>query len=80
MTADPEIEENWKLVRTALGEQWSGRTRYAAAAFFFRHAMMNAEVLEAYRILSRLDGEDPVAFLNRNGIGREWIKALQAEP
>ena len=80
MTTDRDIRENWKLVRTPLGVPWSGRTRYAAAAFFYRQGMMDAEVLEAYRILSRLDAEDPVALLNRDGIGREWIKALQTEP
>ena len=42
---------------------------------------MTAEVLEVYRICSRLDAEDALAVLALRGIGAEWsarIRALRA--
>ena len=75
---DAEVAENWALVNTPLGEEWSGRARYAAAMFFCQRGEMAPEVLEVYRICSRLDGEDPVSVLTRWRIGADWIARLQA--
>ena len=72
-----EVARNWALIATPLGEEWSGRARYAAAMFFFRRGEMSAEVLEAYRICSRLDGDDPIALLRRSGEGEDWIRRLE---
>jgi hypothetical protein len=39
---------------------------------------MAPEVLEVYRICSRLDAEDPVSVLRRWQIGAEWIARFEA--
>ena len=74
---DDETRQNWTLIRTPPGTEWSGRTRYAAAMFFFQNGEMSAEVLEVYRICSRLDGEDPLDVLQRWKIGAEWVERVQ---
>jgi hypothetical protein len=48
-----------KLLMTPLGIPGSGYTRYAAAMWFFQSGEMTAEELEAYRVCSKLDSEDP---------------------
>ena len=74
---DEETLENWTLIRTPPGTEWSGRTRYAAAMFFFQKGEMSAEVLEVYRICSRLDDEDPLDVLRRWKIGADWVERVQ---
>ena len=69
---------NRRLVLTAPGENWSGRTRYAAAMYFYQSGRMSAEVLEIYRICSRQDEVDPVDVLTRHCIGEDWLKTLKA--
>ena len=73
---DREVAENWALVNTPLGENWSGRARYAAAMFFYKRGDMNAETLEVYRICSRLDAEDPLTIIRDRGIGKDWLKRM----
>ena len=74
---DEETRQNWALIRTPPGTEWSGRTRYAAAMFFFQNGEMSAEVLEVYRICSRLDGEDPLDVLRRWKIGADWVERVR---
>jgi hypothetical protein len=74
MTRDEEEARNRALILTPLGEEWSGRTRYAAAMYFYKRGEMSAEVLEVYRICSRLDAEDPGAIMRNRGIGGDWLK------
>jgi hypothetical protein len=71
-----EVAENWALVNTALGEHWSGRTRYAAAMFFYKRGEMTADTLEVYRICSRLDSEDPLSIIRDRGVGKDWLKRM----
>jgi len=78
MEADPEAVENWELVRTPLGEPWSGRTRYAAAMFLYKRGEMDAETLEVYRICARLDNADPLPIIRDRGMGAKWL-ALMAK-
>jgi hypothetical protein len=73
---DGEVAENWALVNTPLGEDWSGRTRYAAAMFFYKRGEMNAETLEVYRICARLDAEDPLAIIRDRGVGKDWLTRM----
>lgn len=73
---DDEAAEQWALVNTPLGEAWSGRTRYAAAMFFFKRGEMNAETLEVYRICSRLDLEDPLPIIRDRGVGKAWLERI----
>jgi len=75
---DEETRRNWQIVAMPPGAEWSGRARYAAAMYFYQHGEMAAEVLEVYRICSRLDAEDPVSVLRRWHIGAEWIARLEA--
>ena len=76
---DGEAAENWALINTPLGEPWSGRTRYAAAMFFYKRGEMNAETLEVYRICSRLDREDPLSIIRDRGVGKAWLARMQAK-
>jgi hypothetical protein len=76
---DEETSRQWDLVRTPAGIEWSGRTRYAAAMYFYQRGEMSAEVLEVYRICSRLDAEDPAAVLRRYHIGLKWLLRLMGE-
>jgi hypothetical protein len=78
--SDTEIQEQWALVNTPLGEPWSGRTRYAAAMYFYKRGELSPDVLEVYRLCSRLDGEDPLAIMRDRGIGKEWMKRLGCAP
>ena len=73
---DDEAAEQWALVNTSLGEAWSGRTRDAAAMFFFKRGEMNAETLEVYRICSRLDLEDPLPIIRDRGVGKAWLERI----
>jgi len=74
---DEETRRNWQIVTTPPGSEWSGRARYAAAMYFFQRGEMAPEVLEVYRICSRLDAEDPVSVLRRWKIGVDWIEKLE---
>jgi hypothetical protein len=74
---DDEERRNWHLILTPAGEAWSGRTRYAAAMYFFEKGEMSADVLEIYRICARLDGEDAVDALEAYHMGREWIVKME---
>ena len=80
MTVAGEAEENWRLIKTPLGEPWSGRARYAAAMYFHKAGLMDSSVLEIYRALSRLDDEDPVTALRRYRLGEDWVEAMNADP
>jgi hypothetical protein len=72
-----EARENWRLILTPAGEEWSGRARYAAAMYFFKTGEMSAEVLEIYRVCSRLDDEDAVNALKAYHMGGEWIAKVE---
>ncbi len=74
LDAEDETAEQWALVNTPLGEQWSGRTRYAAAMYFYKRGLMDASTLEVYRICSRLDDQDPLSIIRERGVGKEWLK------
>ena len=76
--ADEERALQWKLVRTPLNTEWSGRTRYAAAMFFYHSGELTADELEIYRICSRLDFEDPLKIMEDRGIGKVWIARMQS--
>ena len=74
MTID---QEDWEATNAPLGVEWSGRARYAAAVSFFNHGMFGVDVLEIYRILSRLDHEDPALRLSTFENGRGWLEQLR---
>jgi Mor family transcriptional regulator len=69
--------QNWSLILTSSGEEWSGRARYAAAMHFYRKGEMSAEVLEIYRICSRIDHEDAVDALKAYKMGEAWIRKVE---
>jgi len=73
-----EAAEQWELVNTPLGEAWSGRTRYAAAMWFYKRGEMDAGTLEVYRICARLDHQDPLPIVRDRGVGNEWLKRMGA--
>ena len=75
---DRERDEQWELLHTPLGENWSGRTRYAAAMYFYKCGELPAEVLEVYRLCSRLDHQDPLAIVRDRGVGNDWLKQMEA--
>lgn len=78
MSDEAEIAEQWALVNTPLGEEWSGRTRYAAAMFFYKRGEMNAETLEVYRLSARLDWQDPLPIIRDRGVGQEWLQRMES--
>ena len=75
---DPEILEQWELVNTPLGETWSGRTRYAAAMYFYKRGELSSEVLEVYRLCARLDHQDPLTIIRDRGVGKDWLARMEA--
>lgn len=75
---DEETRRNWQIVAMPPGAEWSGRARYAAAMYLYQRGEMAADVLEVYRICSRLDAEDPISVLRRWRIGADWIAKLEA--
>lgn len=75
---DKEAAEQWALVNTPLGEPWSGRTRYAAAMYFYKRGEMSAEALEVYRLCSRLDSEDPLPIIRDRSAGKGWLERIEA--
>ena len=77
---DTEFSEHWELNNTPLGEPWSGRTRYAAAMYFYKRGELPPEALEVYRLCSRLDGEDPLSIMRDRGVGKDWLKRMGSEP
>ncbi len=68
---------HWRLIGTPLGEEWSGRTRYAAAMHLYRTGEMSAEVLEVYRMCSRLDHEDPLPIIRDRSMDAQWERKLR---
>ena len=63
----------WTLINTPVGDPWSGRTRYAAAMYFYHAGEMDDATLEIYRICSRIDHENPLDVLRSWRIGRDWL-------
>jgi hypothetical protein len=76
---DGESAEQWELINTPLGEKLSGRTRYAAAMFFYKLGEMSAETLEVYRICAGLDSENPLPIIRDRGVGKDWLKRIGFE-
>jgi hypothetical protein len=74
---DTETAEQWALINTPLGEPWSGRTRYAAAMYFYKRGELSAETLEVYRLCSRRDWEDPLPIIRERGVGKEWLERME---
>lgn len=62
------MRETWKALATPLGEPWSGRVRYTAAMELYAQGHLAHEVLEVYRMLSRLDHADPALLLQDFGL------------
>ena len=56
------------MLATPLGEPGSGRHRYGAAMTFYNAGLIDALVLEVYRICANLDAEDPGAILAARGL------------
>lgn len=74
---DAEAAEQWALVNTPLGEPWSGRTRYAAAMYFYKRGELSAEALEVYRLCARLDTKDPRPIIRERGVGKGWLERME---
>ncbi|NGO51859.1 hypothetical protein [Allomesorhizobium camelthorni] len=79
MVPDTETAEQWALVNTPLGEPWSGRTRYAAAMYFYKRGELSAEALEVYRLCSRRDSEDPLPIIGERGVESEWLERMEKQ-
>ena len=64
-------EIQFALLHTPIGEQDSGRTRYAAAMYFFQINVLSDDALEVYRVHAKRDYEDPKACLAKLGLPTE---------
>lgn len=62
--SDPVLTQ----LATPVGLPGSGRLRYGAAMALYRRGEISAAVLEAYRVASALDGQDPAAILAAEGL------------
>jgi hypothetical protein len=62
------MREIWQALAAPLGEPWSGRVRYAAAMELYSQGLLTHEVLEVYRMLSRLDHAEPALLLQDFGL------------
>lgn len=78
MEDDREWREQWALVNAPLGEPWSGRTRYAAAMYFYKAGALGAEALEVYRLCARLDDQDPLPIIAERKAGKGWLDRFTA--
>jgi len=65
---DPVTDPILQELATPLGLPGSGRRRYAAAMALHRRGEISAEVLEAYRVASALDTQDPAQILAAEGL------------
>jgi len=61
---------------TPLGDEGSGRRRYAAAMSLNRAGLLSDAALEVYRICSPRDHEDPSVLLARRGLVKEVPKPM----
>lgn len=69
MTFDTEEDARaLAYLATPLGQAGSGRLRYAAAMHFNRTGRMEDAALEAFRIASARDSDDPLAVLQARGL------------
>lgn len=62
---------DWDELASTSSDAWAGRARYAAAMSLYRRGEITADVLEVYRICSRLDLEDALVLLALRGIGAD---------
>ena len=46
--------------------------------YFYKRGEMTAEVLEVYRLCSRLDNEDPLPIIRDRGVGKDWLARMEA--
>jgi hypothetical protein len=69
-----------ELLHTPVGEEWSGRTRYGAATWFYEHGEMTADVLEVYRTVCRLDAQDPIPVILERCGPSIWTAGGGAKP
>ena len=56
------------LLRSELGAPGSGVARYAAAMHFYTQGLMSHQMLEIYRVCSKLDKEDPIKVALYEGV------------
>lgn len=73
MAGPPADEEaiQRECLNTAPGSENSGRTRYAAAMYFFQRGMLSSTAIEIFRSLARDDIVDPLALLRAAGCEEE---------
>lgn len=62
-TRTEEDRRQQGYLATPFGVPGSGRVRYAAAMYFFARGMIDAATLEAYRVCSPIDHEDPAGLI-----------------
>lgn len=72
-TVQPQREDarQLALLNATLNEPSSGRTRYAAAVYFYQRGMISEDCLEVYRTCSVFDHEDPKPVLAQLGLLQE---------
>lgn len=73
-----DIGEAWRILATPPGAEWSGRARYAAAMTLHKAGLIEADVLEIFRISARLDHEDPASLLDRWKLGGDVAARIRA--
>ena len=65
---NPAWKNEQQYLSTAIGQPGSGKVRYGAAMYFYARGDMPADMLEIYRLCSKLDREDPIKVARFEGI------------
>ena len=68
---------DWEVLASTSAREWAGRARYAAAMSLYQKGEIPADVLEVYRICSRLDAEDALTLLALRGIGAKAAERVR---
>jgi len=55
----PEDRRQYALLKTPPRTEQGGRVRYAAAMYFYNRAMLDADTLEAFRVVAKEDNRWP---------------------
>lgn len=71
------MPEPLALLYAPLGQPGSGRVRYGAAMALWRDGLINAEVLEVYRVASAHDARDPLQTLRDLGLPLPPVSAKE---
>jgi hypothetical protein len=69
--------EQFAHLQTPVGESRGGLARYGAAMYFYQYDLITPELLEIYRICSKLDKDSPLEVAKHQSIEPHHITLQQ---